>query len=403
MKRSEWVEQYAASLTGVPFVREFVFPNPQFIKKGFQKEVCDLLIAARDQAIVVQTKTQEDPDSRDPAKLPGWIQKQAVAAAGQLSGTIGTLRKTGVWCDHSRRGRVEFADGTLRPVHGLVLIDCGATRGVDLPSDAPLSIHGVPVAYLDTNDFLNVVMQLRSFKEVAAYLERRAALPDNARNSIGAEKVLLEHYMLHETSFEGWSFADAATRAAQERPGRDALFQDKQRRDLPATFVEYVADTLAERLPAYAQGIDDATRAMFDADEKRQRYLQMQDVFAGLSLVARRQLGTALLECFGPLGTTPKDGCVYRALQLDDLPGFVFVAVSTQGLPRQEVINRAFVLLRGALSHFGSSDGMYIVDRDGTGFEIALVRGYAPTSADARIAEQFFRHLRITHSVDRLL
>jgi hypothetical protein len=403
MKRSEWVEQYAASLTSAPFVREFVFPNPQFTKKGLQKEVCDLLMVFHDQAIVVQMKTQEDPASRASAKLPVWIRKQAAAAAGQLSGTIRTLKNVGMWCDHSRRGRVEFADGTLKPVHGLVLIDCGPIR-VDLPSEVPLSIHGVPVAYLDTNDFLNIVMQLRSFKDVAMYLGRRATLPEETRRSIGGERALLEHYMLRDASFENWvSFAEAEKEASDERPTRDVLFLEKQQRDVPASFVEYIADALAERLPTYTQDIDEPTRAMFDADENRHRYLEMQEVLAGLSLVARRQLGTGLLEVFGPPGTTPKDGCVYRALYLDDLPGFVFVGVATQGLPRQEVINRALVLLRGALSHFGWNDGMYIVDRDGTGFEIGLVRGYKPTSDDARIAERFFKQLRMIHRGEQLL
>jgi len=31
MQRSEWVEQYAASFAGEPFVREFVFANPKFL------------------------------------------------------------------------------------------------------------------------------------------------------------------------------------------------------------------------------------------------------------------------------------------------------------------------------------------------------------------------------------
>jgi hypothetical protein len=403
MQRSEWVEQYAAEFSAIPFVREFVFPNPQQVKKGLQKEVCDILIALRSKAIVVQIKAQENPEERDPARLPAWIMKKADEAANQLSGSLRTLSTANVWCDHSRRGRVEFAADELRPEHGLVLVECGAGTRVEISTEAPLALRGVPLAYFDASDFLNVVMQLRSFKDIEAYLAARAQCGDDVRRWIGGEKIVLEHYLLNGGTFDGWpGYEDARRLADADRAARDAVFREKQERDVPAGFVEYVADALAERLPNYADGLDARTVQLFDSDESRQRYLLMQEILADISLIGRRQIGAGLLDTFGPPDAV-KPPCVYRGFYLDELPAFVFVAVSTSGIPRQEVINRALVLLGGALAHFGCGDGMVIVDRDSKGFEIALVRNYTPTERDVATGKERFARLRMNHLGDRLV
>lgn len=403
LQRTKWVERYAAEFAGVPFVRELVFPNPQHLRKGIQKEVCDLLVSMSDRAIVVQLKAQEDPAARDPSKLPSWIVKKAEEAADQISGSLRTLNSMDVWCPHARRGRVEFKPGQLQPIHGIALVECGQGQRIALPN-AALEAQGIPLTYLDASDFLNLIMQLRSFKDIERYLAARTALGDDVRRHIGGEQVILEHYLLTDGSFDQWpGYDDAKARADGERAARDRLFQEKQQRDSPATFVEYVADSLATRLPEYKDGLDAATLAMFDADENRQRYLLMQEVLASLSLVGRRQVGAGLLEMFGPPGAPKPSPCMYRALWADEMPDVIFVAVSTTGIPRPEVISRALVLLGGALAHFGRRDGMVIVDRDSTNFEIALVREYTPTAADAEAAKKFFAHLRVADLRDRIL
>jgi hypothetical protein len=404
MQRSEWVEQYASEFAAVPFVREFVFPNPQHLNKRLQKEVCDLLITSRGRAIVGQIKAQENPVERAAARLPAWIRKKTEEAAKQLSGSLKTLSSTNVWCEHARRGRVEFNAGALTAEHGLILVECGAGTRVELPKDLPLEMQAVPVAYVDASDFLNIVQQLRSFKDVERYLTGRRTLGHDVRRSIGGEQIVLEHYLLHGGTFAEWPGYEEARRIAHaDRQARNDLFREKQQhRDVPASFVEYIADALAERLPNYTDGLDAATIALFDADESRHRYLLLQEVLADLSLVGRRQLGTALLETFGP-PDVEKPPCVYRALHVDELPAFVFVALSTAGIPRQEVINRAFILLRGALTHYGWRDGMVIVDRDGDGFEVAVIRDFVPAEADAATAQERFAHLRVDHVRDRLV
>jgi hypothetical protein len=400
MQRSEWVEQYAASFAGEPFVREFVFANPKFLKSGIEKEVADLLFVFRGNALVAQLKSQEDPAARDPARLAAWVAKRAHDGASQLGGSLRTLEVRDAWCAHARRGRVTFAAGSLSPVHGLVIVECRDAR-VHVPA-LPLEVAGTPVAYLDTNDFLNVVDQLRSFRDLAAYLTARAALGEDVRRHLGGERATLEYYLLHDATFDGWTSYDAAaTRAAAERIERTAQFTAKHHRDIPARFLEYVADTLAERLSTYREGLDAGTLARFDEDASRLRYLAMQEILCTLSLVGRRQLGAAMLDTFGPPGGPPR--WLHRAVYLDEDLTHVFVLVASHGESRQTIFQRLTVLLRSALAHYGRRNALGIVDRDSVGFEMMLVQEFEPTPEDHAAAAELWQHLRVDHLRDRLL
>ena len=111
---------------------------------------------------------------------------------------IGALRSpaTPFWCDHPRRGRVEFPTGLPTIVHGIVLAE--TFLPVDLQSaasDLPLEYAGVPITYLSINDFLNLAMQLRTVPELYAYLTMRRVLPETALRRFGEEQVLLEYYI----------------------------------------------------------------------------------------------------------------------------------------------------------------------------------------------------------------
>ncbi len=313
MKRSEWVEQFAAEFTSIPFIREFVFANPQFLKGGLQKEVCDLLAVLRGVGIIGQIKAQEEPGTRADEKLERWVAKRGRDAASQLSGALRTMKDNVVWVQHPRRGRVDFPAGSTHVAHAIAIIEVGGSR-VELPDDVPLTIDGVPVTYIDASDFLNLIQQFRSFHEVGDYLSARSALPDDDRRHVGGESVLFEYYMVVDATFRSWTNYDAARAAGAERARRDLLFGYKLARDKPASLVEYVADSLATRLPNYAEGLDAEMMAMFDADEARQRYLQMQEVISDLSLIARRQLGQAMIETSQPQTSEAPRPFIYRAI-----------------------------------------------------------------------------------------
>jgi hypothetical protein len=162
--RTRWAEEQAEQLLAIPFITEFVFRSPQKLDgpHGIQKEVADLLIEHQGKGLLVSQKAQEDPDSRDERKNELWVLKNAKGAVAQL---IGALRSPGTpfWCDHPRRGRVDFAAGLAPIAHGVVIVE--TFRPVDLqPAAADLSLEyaGIPITYLSINDFINVAMQLRT-------------------------------------------------------------------------------------------------------------------------------------------------------------------------------------------------------------------------------------------------
>src|SRR2546430_8415797 len=104
MRRTEYSENFLGEFVSRPLVREFVFLSPQFQKGKPDKELCDLLLILRKQAMPIQMKCQED-----------------------------------LLIEH-------FTDPVLL-------------------ADFPVEYEGVPLSYFTVNDFLNVVNELRSFTE----------------------------------------------------------------------------------------------------------------------------------------------------------------------------------------------------------------------------------------------
>src|SRR6266852_2550287 len=101
MQRSKLAEVYSAKFASVPLIAECVLLNPAFLDRRREREVCDLLLVLRDQALVIQMKSGDKP--RTGEKLTRWVEKEARKAASQIEGAIRTLRHHAVWCEHTRR------------------------------------------------------------------------------------------------------------------------------------------------------------------------------------------------------------------------------------------------------------------------------------------------------------
>lgn len=52
MQRTLWAEKFVDSFSSRPLTAECVFHSPQYIDRGKQKEVCDLLLMLRGNAIL---------------------------------------------------------------------------------------------------------------------------------------------------------------------------------------------------------------------------------------------------------------------------------------------------------------------------------------------------------------
>jgi hypothetical protein len=96
------------------------------------------------------------------------------------------------WCQHQRRGRVDFKPDLLKVIHVVVLTELFSEQ-VELPNSLPLAIGDIPVTYLAVNDFYNLVYELRTFPDIAAYLGMRQSLPARTLRTVGDEKPLFEY------------------------------------------------------------------------------------------------------------------------------------------------------------------------------------------------------------------
>ena len=231
LQRTEWAERDVEDFLALPLVREFVFRSPQSLDKAIQKEVVDFLIAHGDTAILASQKCQDDPSSRSGTKPSSWARKAAKGAASQLCGALRKTQGQPVWCEHSRRGRVEFPNGLPKINHAIALVEI--SERVDLEPDAqhlPLEFQGTPITYLSLNDFLNLAVNLRTSSELLEYLEVRRSLPSSDLRVIGDERLLFECYLLEGPFLNGAnSRADATTIVAMQQVRLMATLAAKRR------------------------------------------------------------------------------------------------------------------------------------------------------------------------------
>ncbi len=397
--RSTWAEEQAAGFCEAPLTAETVFLRARY-EKGGEKEVCDLFLALRDEALLLSLKHQEDPDLRTGERLARWCGKAAKGAAAELVGAVRTVQERPFWCDHKRRGRVDFAPGALHARHAIAYVE--TFEPVILQADLPDHARGVPVTYLASNDLLNLIKELRSFPDLREYLDARLKLPLVVRRTIGHEKNLYAYYLLNGETFDGCrSLADIEAALVANSPDLTRRIVEKQEEDSFARAVEYVADSLTVRAPDYAMGLDAATLAKYDRPDQRSNYTILQEHLCDLRLPERRALGKILFRLSGQLARQKTD-MVYRTFY-SDRKDFLYVLAGTQGLDRPEILKRAELLMVAGLAHHGKMAGMVIVDRDGRGFETALMR--VPRHSPEAIAagQALFGRLRMIDEPLRLL
>ena len=159
-----------ARFASAPLVAEGVFLRPRYLRGRAEREVADLLVVHRRQALIISLKHQAEPGSRSAPKAERWAKQHAGEAAEQAKGAIATLKKRRFWCEHDRRGRVDCDATELEPVQALVAVEHSGGV-VTLADAAPLIHQGVPFSYFSANDLLNLIIELRSFSEFQLYLD----------------------------------------------------------------------------------------------------------------------------------------------------------------------------------------------------------------------------------------
>jgi hypothetical protein len=401
LRRTEWAERHVEEFLSLPFISEFVFRSPQTADRT-QREVADFLVAHGQIGILISQKCQEDPSSRSVGKTESWVRKEAKRAVDQLRGALRTAIGKPIWCDHPRRGRVQFPNGLPKINHGIVVVE--VFHPVDLEPDAadlPLDFQGTPISYFSVNDFLNLAVELRTTPELLEYLNARRSLPPRELHVVGDERSLFEFYLLNNGSMAGClSRADARKATAAQQEDLIQLLRLKAKSDHYSKLLEHVADALATRNPECAKDISPAALAGLEPLSSRSGYLEMQGVLSNLRLPERAELGRAFHDAMQQLSVKP-EGFVYTAWCLDSKPDLVLVFGSSKKLERRVLLDRMIVFMRGAMAFYRKERCLMVMDRDGVGYEVGLSQlQSAPTPEELQLGNQLFGHLGI---IDRPL
>jgi hypothetical protein len=398
VQRTLWAEMFVDGFSSRPLTAECVFYSPQYIDRGKQKEVCDFLLVLRGNAILVSMKSQDDPSSRTGDKLRRWTIKNATNALNQARGALNTIAREPFWCQHSRRGQVEFKPGSIRVAHVVVLTEV-FDDAVEFPNELSLLLGSVPVTYLSLNDFLNLINELRAFPDITAYLDARRMLPHKSLRMVGHEVPFYKYYILNAGSFAGCAgYADARISSAARDAEWQAVLSAGQSRHKFASLVEYVSDALATRPKTFSEGLDAQTVAGFDPSDDRRHYLLMQEELCDLRLAERTALGQQFANVIDKVQNSEGTADMTdMAFYTDSKPDLVYVLVSAKGIDRATLLPRLTILLRAAMAAYGKDRGLVIADRNRDGFEVQLISGRTTDSSDQELGEAYFAKLRVSH------
>lgn len=397
--RGVWAERGFSDLSSLPLVSEFVYRSPKYLDneatgRATEKEVVDHLFLHGRGCLLISQKVQDDPTKRTPQRNKQWVLKNIQRSLKPLMGAIRNPPRGPLWCEHPRLGRVEFK--ALPPViHGVVLAETWRPVSLShIERSLPSEIQGVPVSYFSINDFLNIVIRLRTIPEVLEYLTLRRSLPRACHYTIGNETALFSLYLMQRGSLSGCKGIRDAQQRIHDNPAllREALIRNEEQIKF-SSLLEHAADCLATRDPNWSDGITEEMRGLFDPDTERRNYLLLQEPLTRLRLRERAELG----RCFNSvMQRTAKfgPGVSFAAGHIDGNE-LLFLFISSRGKSRKEIFGIMKVLTRAALAHYGKRKCWVIADRNGTNFDLALtIPDYSPTPEDVSAGERHFARLR---------
>ena len=394
ISRTEWAEQKMEELLSIPFISEFVFRSPKHNDPN-EKEVCDHLIVHSGQSILISQKAQEDPDRRTVERNKLWVEKNIKNALKQICGVIRNPNYRPKWCEHPRRGRVEF-DPIPPIIHGIVLVEtCYPVDLSSLVNELPMEYVKIPLTYLSINDFLNLVVHLRTVPELLKYLTDRRSLSESSLRIVGDEYTLFKLYLMNGGNFEGCNCHDDARQklAKNENAVNEALARNEEYRSYGG-LLEHVANELAFRDPEYRRGLPIYLLSQFDTDGERKNYIILQEILVDMRLRERAELGRAFHSVIEHV-SMKGEGFSFKISHIDG-KDMVFLFIAARKVNIEEIFRRTIILTNAAQAYFIKKRCMAIVDRDGEHYDLILTPlDYKPTAEDEDAGRKYFGSLRM--------
>jgi hypothetical protein len=237
----------------------------------------------------------------------------------------------------------------------------------------PLEYLGVPITYMSINDFLNIVMQMRTVPEILEYLNARRELPSACLRVVGDEFPLYELYVMNGGNLRGCTGHADARRATETHEDllRAALDRSVEYK-LYSSQIEHVADSLAQRDPNYTEGLPSEALALFDKEGERKNYLVLQEILTDMRLTERASIGKQFHTVAEAMrGKT--SGLTMAAAHCDGRD-WVFLFISSRGIMKSRLFDIATVLTGAALAQYQKKNCFVIVDRDGEHYDLIAVK-----------------------------
>lgn len=396
LSRTDWAEHYVERFLSVPFVAELVFRSLWMHDGKIQKEVVDFVISNGKAGIAVSQKCQKDPTAKTGERAIATAIKKAEGAYDQLKGAIRSGFQKPIWCNHRRRGRVDFPNGFQNIKHAIAVVE--VLHMVDLndgSSELPLIVDDTPVTYLSLNDFQNLALELRSLPDLLDYLEARNEISEYARRVIGVESVLFDYYLLNNGSFTGFKdWDDALCVEASRLDELQAIVKRRIEQQAFCRRLEHVAHELATRDPLLERESEELQSYYEPADERKD-YLVMQEIIANLRFSERAALGEAFSKVMAKTANHD-EGFGINIARLDSLPDFVFLFASSKKVDRLTIVQRMIAGLEAAASYYGKTSGLMILDRDQKSYEVFLLKAGTEFSPEiAELGQQLFGGLPV--------
>jgi hypothetical protein len=352
-------ERVVRDLVSLPLMRENVFHSARYLDGTTEKEVSDLLLVHRSQAIVAAIKAQEK--KRDETGTGRWLRKAVAKAISQLGGAYTTLRTRDSWCEHGVRGRVRFLSGEIQPRHGLALVESRFESVVDVDGPQLDQLRAVaPVTLMGVADFLYVASYLRTWRDLVRYLDSRSAvLREPDARTIGAEPALFAYYTAMGDSFSGCTgILDAKlVRAGGKHVRKGSAFRDKERAlaSILEGFIEAIGATGELDLPGDASDLRLEATCVVGKDVVR-------DDLCDLTIQERAALG----EQIGTLSqrvledAAPKP-VFYAAVRFGRYPEKVYMVVVTRDIDHAEASVEAMDIAIAGCMHYGRKTSVLLL------------------------------------------
>lgn len=394
--RTLYMEKMVAELLGLPLIRENVFHSAKYFDGNNDKEVCDVLLMHRGQAIVVSIKAQDK--ERDQTATARWLKKNGTKAIAQLGGAYRTLSYHAIWCEHGILGKKYFQAGEITPRHGVVLLESKFEMLVNVEPDQIDRLGSVvPITLMTIQDFINLAQHLRTWRDLEAYLNSRwGVLQEPDRRVIGAELPLLGYYTAMKDTFSGCrSIDDAKIVTAAGRHVRDgSAFRDRER-ILASMLEDFIAGiTIAGPvdLPPENEGLRQCFRISKEAKDI------VRDDFCDLTIQERAMLGEQISYLSMRVAESQEpDAAMYATVRSERRPHTVYVVLIARDWDHGEASFEAMDVTLAACAHFRRPTGVFLLGNQVGSelrFSIGRVENVEPTLEYIEAGEEDFGQTR---------